>query len=77
MVECSFTNLKLVGLIPVTVTYISDIAPVSSKEFPDIQATIECGFTLICVHDIIRTCSQTKYDLIKLVNFITSLLKNG
>ena len=38
----------------------SDIAPVSSKEFLDIQATIECGFTLKRVRDMIRTYSQTK-----------------
>ena len=30
----------------------SDIAPVSSKEFFEIQATIECGFTLKHVRDI-------------------------
>ena len=29
-----------------SVTWISDFDPASSKEFPDIQATIECGFTL-------------------------------
>ena len=33
-------------------------APVLSKEFVDIQATIECGFTLKCVCDMIRTYSQ-------------------
>ena len=33
-------------------------AAVSSKEFFDIQATIECGFTLECVHDMIKTYSQ-------------------
>ena len=31
--------------------------PVSSKEFLDIQATIECGFTLKRVRDMIRTYS--------------------
>ena len=31
---------------PVAVTYTSDFVPASSKEFLDIQATIECGFTL-------------------------------
>ena len=36
----------------------SDFAPVLSKEFLDIQATIECGFTLKRVHDMIRTCNQ-------------------
>ena len=32
--------------------------PVLSKEFLDIQATIECRFTLKCVRDMIRTYSQ-------------------
>ena len=36
----------------------SDFAPVASKEFRDIQATIECGFTLKRVRDMIRTYSQ-------------------
>ena len=33
------------------------VAPASSKEFLDIQATIECGFTLERVRDMIRTYS--------------------
>ena len=33
-------------------------APASSKEFLDIQATIECGFTLKRVRDMTRTYSQ-------------------
>ena len=33
--------------------------PASSKEFLDIQATIECGFTLKRVRDMTRTYSQT------------------
>ena len=36
----------------------SDFAPASSKGFFDIQATIECGFTLKRVLDMIRTYSQ-------------------
>ena len=36
----------------------TDIAPVSSKGFLDIQATIECRFTLKRVRDMIRTYSQ-------------------
>ena len=36
----------------------SDFVPVSSKEFLDIQATIECGFTMKHVLDIIRIYSQ-------------------
>ena len=42
---------------PVAVTYASDIAPVWSKEFLDIQATVKCGFTLKRVSDIILTYS--------------------
>ena len=46
---------------PIAVTLIvPDTAPVLSKEFLDIQAAIECGFTLKCVHDMIRTYSQLK-----------------
>ena len=46
------------GSNPVTVTSPSDFAPASSKEFLDIQATIECGFTLKRVRDMIKTYSQ-------------------
>ena len=42
----------VVGSSLVAVTKTSDFAPVSSKEFLDIQATIECGFTLKRVGDI-------------------------
>ena len=35
----------------------SDFTPASSKELLDIQATIECGFTLKRVHDMTRTYS--------------------
>ena len=37
MVGCSFTNYVVVGSSPVAVTETSDFAPVSSKEFLDIQ----------------------------------------
>ena len=36
----------VVGSSLIIATQTSDFAPVSSKEFLDIQATIECGFTL-------------------------------
>ena len=36
----------------------SNVLPVSSKEFLDIQATIECRFTLKWVRDMIITYSQ-------------------
>ena len=51
-------HLVVVGSSPVAVTSISDFAPASSKEFLDIQATIECGFTLKRVRDMIRTYSH-------------------
>ena len=35
-----------------------DMAPASSKEFLDIQATVECGFTLKLVRDMIKTYNQ-------------------
>ena len=41
----------------VAVTWTSDFVPVSSKEFLDIQATIECEFTLERVRDMIRAYS--------------------
>ena len=40
-----------------------DFAPASSKEFLDIQGTIECGFTLKRVLDMIRTYSQNSRHL--------------
>ena len=46
------------GLSPVAVTYTSDFVPALSKEFLDIQATIECGFTLKRICDMTRTYSQ-------------------
>ena len=46
------------GSSPVTVTYPSDFAPASSKEYLDIQATIECGFTLKRARDMTRTKSD-------------------
>ena len=46
MLQCSLTNEVLVGLSPVASSYNSNTAPVSSKDFFDIQATIECELTL-------------------------------
>ena len=43
---------------PVAVTKTSDFTPVSSKEFLDIQASIDCRFTLKRVRDITRTYSH-------------------
>ena len=48
----------VLGSSPVAVTSPSDFAPASSKEFLDIQATIEWGFTLKHVRDMTRTYRQ-------------------
>ena len=58
MVEYLLTYYVVVGLRPVPVTKTSDIETVSSKEFLDKQANIECGHTLKCVRDMIITYSQ-------------------
>ena len=50
---------------PVAVTSLSDFAPASSKEFLDIQATLECGFTLKQVRDMTRTYRQVTLFLKK------------
>ena len=39
---------------------ILDIAPVSRKEFLDVQVIAECRFTLKCVRDTINTQSITQ-----------------
>ena len=48
----------VVGSSPTAVTKTSDLTPVSSKEFLDIQADIELGINLKLVHNMIRTKSQ-------------------
>ena len=50
---------------PVAVTQTSDMVPVSSKEFLNLQATIGRGFTLKRVLDMIRTYSQIQFKFIK------------
>ena len=53
-----------------------NFAPASSKEFLDIQATIDCGFTVKRVRDMIRTYSLM-YLIYKLnqLNHLASLTK--
>ena len=48
----------VLGSSPVAVTSPSDFAPALSKEFLDIQATVECRFTLKHVRDMTRTYSH-------------------
>ena len=49
----------VVGSIPVAVTQSLNIAPVSSKEFLDIQAITECRFTLI---ELMFNCSKSTFQ---------------
>ena len=56
MIELCSECLSM-GSSPVAVTSPLDFAPASSKEFFDIQATIECRFTLKRVRDMARTYS--------------------
>ena len=55
MVDYFFTNWVILCSIPLLVTTTSDFTCASSKEFDDIQATVECGFTLKCVRDMRST----------------------
>ena len=55
----------VLGSSPVAVTSPSDFAAALSKEFLDIQATIECGFALKRVRDMTRTYSQDTFYLEK------------
>ena len=59
----------VLGSSPVAVTSPSDFAPASSKEFLDIQATIECGFTLKCIRDMTRTYALFTCSLVENLNF--------
>ena len=47
-----------------------DVAPVLSKEFIDIQATIECRFTLKRVRDMIIAYSHSFAKCEKLQQFL-------
>ena len=51
-------NSMVVGSNPFAVSSTSDMAPLLSNEFFDIQATIECRFTLRPLRDMIITDSQ-------------------
>ena len=46
------------------------MASVSGKKFLDIQANIECGFTLKCIRDMIRTYSHSNSSLSSIVILI-------
>ena len=51
------------GFEPLAVTWTSDIPPVSSKEFLDIQATIACGF-------IVKHVQSDIYFFLSTINVI-------
>ena len=62
----------VLGSSPVAVTSFSDFEPASSKEFLDIQATMECEFTLKHVRDMTRTYTVITMRLIQILNSSTS-----
>ena len=51
----------VVSSTPVAVTLTSDTAPVLSKKFLDIHTTIEHGFTMKHVHDMIIIYSHYQH----------------
>ena len=56
------------------------MAPASSKEFLDIQATVEYGFTLKLVRDMIKTYNQIYFQYLIFLCysvFFTKLLTLG
>ena len=53
------------GSSPVAATKASDFTPSSSKEFLEIQATIECRFTMKRVRDMTRTYNQLYPGILK------------
>ena len=59
----SETGYKLsgCGFEQIAVTYTSDIAPVSSREFHDNKAIVECRFTIKRVRGTIRTYRKNLY----------------
>ena len=59
MIEGLFTDYVVVGSSALAVSKPSDFPTISRKEFVDIQATRECGFTLKHVRDMTRTCSES------------------
>ena len=69
----------VLGASPVAVTSPSDFATASIKEFFDIQATIECEFTLKRVREMTKTYSQMhrtdKY--LEISSMIWPVLPNG
>ena len=55
----------ILGSSPFAFTSTSDFAPALNKEFLDIEAAIECGFTLKHLCDMRRTYSQFNHTLKK------------
>ena len=64
----------VVGSSPLAVIQTKDIAPVLSKEFIAIQATL-CGFTLKCVRIIIKTYSLFRSVYSKRTSQVSWIMK--
>ena len=59
-------NKVVMGSSPAAVTKISDFASALTNEFLDSQGTIECGFTLKRVRDMIRTYRHRTQSVIRI-----------
>ena len=56
--DCMYLSCYIRFCGPIAVTCTPDYEPELSKEFPDIHATIKCGFTQKSVREMIQTYSQ-------------------
>ena len=72
-----FTSFVQGVVLIISIMTLRDITSVSSKEFLDIQANIECGFTLKRVRDMIRKYSRSLMFPMNLAKIsITAVLKD-
>ena len=63
--DCNWTRTQNHLVRKRTLNHLVSLAPASSKDFLDIQATIERGFTLKRVSDMIRTYIQNEALFVK------------
>ena len=83
--DCNWTRTQNHLVLKQTLNYLAnhlaklkylaklDFAPVSSKEFLDIQATIECGFTLKRVRDMTRIYRHMMGSYLRQINVQNAL----
>ena len=71
--NCNWTRTQNDLVLKRTLNHLAKLCSTSSKEFLDIQASIECRFTLKRVPDMTRTCSQWVIERFR-VNRVCSVL---